>query len=259
MSKYFESYIRIAPFSHSMWRANEANLISAVPIEKPLLDIGCGFGEFGGVFFNTNVEVGIDISQRDLDIAKGKKLFDKLILADATNLPFEDGTFASCISISTLEHIKDSKKVICEAYRVLRDGGKFIFTVPTSDINNHLVGAKLFNKLGLQQLADKYTRMYHKVFMHETIEEKNTWIQWVKDAGFKEITTADTMSAEHVRIFELFLLPAFPSQILRKLTGNRHIINFPLRTELLTKLYKSLNERNEIKMNSSNILIVASR
>jgi len=259
MNKYFESYIKIAPFSHSLWRTSEADAISTIEIKKPMLDIGCGFGEFGGVFYESSVEIGVDISEKDLEIAKSKNIYEKLIQADAVNLPFENNYFASCISISTIEHIKLAEKVIKEVYRVLKKDGQFIFTVPTLEINNSLFGAKILNKLCLKRLAQGYINTYHKVFKHETIVEKETWLKWLKDAGFKNLNVINTLSTEHIMFFELFLLTAWPSQILRNLTGKRHVIETGLRTKTLAKLNDLLNKRNKDKLNSSNILVVATK
>ena len=259
MSKYFERYIKVAPFSHSMWRANEANLVSSVEIKKPLIDLGCGFGEFGGVFYDYQVEVGVDISPKDLELARGKEIYSKVVWASAAELPFENDFFATSISISTLEHIKNPKKVLEEVYRVLKEGGKFIYTVPTSTLNKNLIGQKIFKILGFPRLAEIYIRAYHKVFSHETIVDKSAWLEWTKESGFKHIEVVNTMSPEHVRFFELFLLTAAPSQILRWVSGKRHVLNFATRTKVLTKLYNFLNSRNKNSFDSSNILVVATK
>lgn len=70
---YFEKYLRVAPFSHALWRSREAIFVKKVKFKKPLLDIGCGFGEFAGVFFQSKVEIGIDISLKDLIEAAKKR------------------------------------------------------------------------------------------------------------------------------------------------------------------------------------------
>ena len=120
MTGYFGEYLKVAPFSHALWRATEAEIISDLEITKPVLDIGCGFGEFGGIFYKTCVEIGLDKSQKDLDIAKNKGVYEKLVFADAVELPLENNTFSTCVSISTLEHINGADKVIKEVHRVLK-------------------------------------------------------------------------------------------------------------------------------------------
>lgn len=258
MSKYFDEYLRVAPFSHALWRASEAEAISNIKIERPILDIGCGFGEFGGIFFDSTVDIGLDKSERDFDIAKKRGIYEKVILADATKLPIEDDSINTCISISTLEHIKNPNKVIEEAYRVLKPKGKLIITVPTLEINNNLIGCKIFKKIGLNFLSNTYIKIYHKVFKHETIVPKDKWIDWISKAGFNDISVKNTLSKEHVAIFEMFLISGSISQIMRNIFGKRMIVNFKARTRFMTFLYNKINNK-ERDHDSSNIVIVASK
>jgi ubiquinone/menaquinone biosynthesis C-methylase UbiE len=46
------------------------------------------------------------------------------------NLPVRDESFDACICSETLEHLPDDKKAVSEIYRVLKPGGRLIFTVP---------------------------------------------------------------------------------------------------------------------------------
>lgn len=52
------------------------------------------------------------------------------IICDGKNLPFRNETFDNVIIISVLEHEKDYIKIIDEAYRVLKKGGKCFVSVP---------------------------------------------------------------------------------------------------------------------------------
>ncbi|UCH72250.1 MAG: hypothetical protein JSW62_01510, partial [Thermoplasmatales archaeon] len=63
---YFKEYLKIAPLSHALWRAKEAKSLENIKLKEPILDLGCGFGEFAGVFFEGMIEIGIDVSQDDL-------------------------------------------------------------------------------------------------------------------------------------------------------------------------------------------------
>ncbi len=85
---YFHKYLKVSPFALALWRAFEAQRISdamglnnSLIFKRPMLDLGCGFGEFAGVFFDRQVEVGIDIDLDDLirakKINKHKKLLEK--------------------------------------------------------------------------------------------------------------------------------------------------------------------------------------
>ncbi|MBU2632814.1 class I SAM-dependent methyltransferase, partial [Patescibacteria group bacterium] len=127
--KYFRRFLKITPLSVAIWRAVEAGHLSKYKLNTPVLDIGCGFGEFAKGFTDGKIDVGIDINARDLKAALKTKKYKKLILADARKLPFLDNTFNSIISISTFEHIKNPEKVFKECLRVLKPGGLLITTI----------------------------------------------------------------------------------------------------------------------------------
>ena len=50
----------------------------------------------------------------------------ELVEGDATNMPFEDGTFDGLASVQTLEYIADVDAALAEARRVLKRSGKAV-------------------------------------------------------------------------------------------------------------------------------------
>jgi len=53
------------------------------------------------------------------------------VVGDITKpLPFRDGSFDAVVSLNTFEHIFDFNVPVSEAFRVLKKGGKFIFSTP---------------------------------------------------------------------------------------------------------------------------------
>lgn len=269
MSSYFIKYLKIAPFSLALWRGKEAEVVaetyaSVAPqlskrsqFRKPTLDIGCGFGEFGGVFFDSQVEVGVDISVQDLALAKESKKYKKLLCVDARKLPFKANTFATILSISVLEHIPKTELAIAEAYRVLKPGGLFIFTVPTTTFYGQLFYVRLLNSLKLRRLADYYVEQLNKAFKHISMYSPQKWQQIIKKTGFTIVTVKPTVSPLQVAIFDLFLLTAFPSQLCRWLFGTRCIWGLGWKLPFLLRVYKWLDTHGKPEM--GNILIIAKK
>lgn len=248
MTDYFRKYLEVAPLALAIWRSLEANAVSKWRLRRPILDIGCGFGEFGGVFFDSFIEVGIDISASDLALAAQKRKYKKLTLADARNLPFKSSSFRSIISISSLEHIKGVEKVFFEAYRVLEPGSLFIFTVHTTTLN----------KLLFMPFARNFwMRQYHKLFKHEINTTKEEWLKMAKNAGFKIINCQGIISKLQLMLFELALPTAVPSQIFRKLFKKRMFFTLPIRTEIVYHLFKWV--LNDSKMTNANIIVVVQK
>jgi SAM-dependent methyltransferase len=51
-------------------------------------------------------------------------------VADMRNLPFDDRSFASVLSVQSIEHVPDPKRVAAEAARVLEPEGVAVFVTP---------------------------------------------------------------------------------------------------------------------------------
>lgn len=254
---YFRKYLKVAPLSHSLWRSLEAYAISKIDLKSPVLDIGCGFGEFAGVFFDNMIEIGVDIDQKDLALAGQKKRYKSLIFADARNLPFEDKSFNSIISISTLEHIEGVEKVFKEAYRVLKDGGIFVFTVPTSRLNKTLVIPFFFEKLRLLFLKKIYVALFHFSFKHKTIVSKSRWLKWAKEEGFKINTYEGTISKKQIILFEFGLPLALPTQLFRLIFNKRLPISPDFRVSVLYKIFNNI--LRDVNLTEANIIVVCQK
>lgn len=53
---------------------------------------------------------------------------------DVQNLSFDDASFDLCTSTEVFEHVPDDRAGFREIHRVLTPGGRFLFTVPLSDV-----------------------------------------------------------------------------------------------------------------------------
>jgi len=105
----------------------EKNLV--IPEGGKVLDIGCGTGAFGYAFKIRGYDVqGIDIAKKMVKHAKRKEL-----LCEHGNilegLRFTDNSFDLIVSNMVIQDLANFEKAFQEMYRLLVDGGCFIFSI----------------------------------------------------------------------------------------------------------------------------------
>lgn len=89
-----------------------------------VLDLGCGTGH-SWTELAPRETVGVDLEASAL---AGQER--ETHRADMRALPFAAGTFASVVSIQSIEHVPDPERVLGEVVRVLEPRGRVIFVTP---------------------------------------------------------------------------------------------------------------------------------
>ncbi len=162
----------------------EAEVIGALELAPPVLDIGCGNGLFASFCFKEKIDCGLDYDRNAIEEAKERDVYERLEVADARSLPFKDETFQTIVSICAVEHIPQLEKVLLNIRRVLKNGGQFIFTVPSEGFGDFLFGSTLLRTFGLKRLADKYGDKKNKKSGHLHIHSPSIWRKLLKNIGF---------------------------------------------------------------------------
>jgi SAM-dependent methyltransferase len=94
-----------------------------------LLDVGCGPGHFCDAATAKGLEViGADYSKAMVEIASNNFPHIKFHQEDAESLSFENNTFDVVTLNYILLHVADQEKTLLEAKRVLKPGGKVIYS-----------------------------------------------------------------------------------------------------------------------------------
>jgi SAM-dependent methyltransferase len=243
--RYLQAYLHIAPLSLALWRAAEAGAVASVSLPRPLLDLGCGFGEFGSVFFREPTDVGLDIKRVDLRIARERGPYRHLVQADGRRLPFRDAAFASVLSVSVLEHVDEVQQVIAEVWRVLRPGGVFVFTTPSPKMGEMLFYPRFLTALGLGPLARWYGNLVDRFLHHVSLKPLEEWSAVLERSGFRVRQARQTVSPKLTMAFDLALPGALPSQIGRFLGRSRWVWRPPGVIWLWGRLLGSLVEEDK--------------
>ncbi len=94
-----------------------------------VLDVGCGQSPYRFLLDDKRTHYfGIDIT----DAYKFDYENSETIPFDGESIPFRDGEFDAVICTEVLEHVPHFQGLVNEIYRVMKDGGKAIVTVPWS-------------------------------------------------------------------------------------------------------------------------------
>lgn len=163
-------------FSNEFWfapqdaflRTADALIWKKQKFVYPVLDIGCGDARISKLLFKgrKKMDVGLDINEKEIKNAEKSGFYKKVVCADAAKMPFKDNSFWTVVSNSTFEHIEEDIKGVEEVSRVLKKGGKFLFTVPT----------KKLEKAALGYLKDKEKlNAYNKRVSHRHYRSLKEW------------------------------------------------------------------------------------
>jgi SAM-dependent methyltransferase len=115
----------VVGYFYAMYRAEVLARVAGVA-GRDILEIGCGEGM---MFDGTDVQpVQMDVSFTRAQRAVGK--CRTLLCADGYHLPFAAGSFDVVLLIAVLEHTSEPWRILAEARRVLRPGGRAIMVVP---------------------------------------------------------------------------------------------------------------------------------
>ena len=208
------------PAFRALIRSIEHRLIVELgPLPRPLLDIGCGDGHFAQETIKT-AEVGIDIAHASLVEAKGRGVYGHLDVASAWNIPYRSASFATVLANCAVEHMPNLEGVFSEVARVLRPGGKFVFSVPTDQLNKNLLVAATLDRAGAKGQAMRYREWFRTMQVHYHMYTPDEWQHRIEAHGLKVTLRRGYVSPQATRYLELGHFYGVPNLISRKVTGN---------------------------------------
>ncbi len=177
--------LKSLPYFRALLRSVEASYYQDLDLPEPVLDLGSGDGHFASVAFDFKIDVGLDPWWEPLvESQRYPQSYDGLVQADGAEMPFLDGTFASALSNSVLEHIPHIDEVLAETARVLAPGAPFVFCCPNQGYYQQLSGPALLRSLGLNGLSQKYGDWFMRMSRTEHADSVEVWQERLEQAGF---------------------------------------------------------------------------
>ncbi len=211
------------PAFRALLRAVEARFYAHLPLDRPVLDLGCGDGHFASLAFDLDLngllDAGFDPWWGPLTEAQRRGAYRVLVQAEGARMPYPDGYFATVVSNSVLEHILHVQPVLRETSRVLRPGGRFYFCVPGPDFVPFLSIGRALDRLGLRQLGDLYRRSFNRVSRHYHCDDAGVWKRRLEAVGLRVMRWWPYFSRRATAALEWGHYLGLPSLMCKKLTG----------------------------------------
>ena len=199
--------------------------IRKLPLEHPILDLGCGDGHFASVSFTNPINVGLDPWIGPIHNAAQSGSYDIVIRANGERIPYNDNSFRSVISNSVLEHIQDIDPVIKEVSRVLKSGGRFVFCVPNHQFLENLSISSYLERIRLFRFAELYRGFFNKISRHYHCDDPTTWEKRLSENGFRLEKYWHYFSPDAFHVLEWGHYFGLPSLILHFLSGKWIVVS----------------------------------
>jgi cyclopropane fatty-acyl-phospholipid synthase-like methyltransferase len=147
-----------------------------------LLDVGCGTGApaaravqaVGCRVAGITISRAQAVRARDLERSDGLRGRLAFLMSEALALPFRDGSFHGAWALESIFHMGDRLAVLREIARVLRPGGRLVFT-----------------DLVEVQLLDRRQRGIVRALQIASLARRDEYRGWFEDAGFEGLEIED--------------------------------------------------------------------
>lgn len=134
-----DEWKRIYDLSWEHWSQSDLSesdikrILSKLPEEGKILDVGCGDGFLLSQIHNGVRELyGVDLSERALALARQRIGYSvQLSQASIDQIPYTDDFFDVVVCTHTLEHVKDLTKAVSELKRVAKK--RLLVLVPSQE------------------------------------------------------------------------------------------------------------------------------
>jgi 2-methoxy-6-polyprenyl-1,4-benzoquinol methylase len=199
---------------HRLWKNHFIHVLQP-SADTHLLDVAGGTGDIafrfldaarnasnGSDLYEANVTV-LDVNQSMLDVGKQRALNAgyletecRWVCANAESLPFEDNSFDAYTIAFGIRNCTHIDRVLAEAFRVLKPGGRFM-CLEFSHVQNPVIGAAYHSfsfdvipVIGQMVAGDRDSYQY----LVESIRKfpaQAVFGQMIRDAGFKRVEWED--------------------------------------------------------------------
>jgi SAM-dependent methyltransferase len=222
-------------------------MYQTIPLQRPVLDLGCGDGHFASITFREPLDVGLDSWTGPVKLAAKSGAYSLVVRGNGGEMPFPDGAFNTIVSNSVLEHIPNVEKVLAEANRVLKTGSAFIFCVPNQNFLPNLSIARRLDQIHCRGLAARYRRFFNRISRHYHCDTAEVWRNRLEIHGFALEKSWNYFSPRALAVLEWGHYFGLPNLISHLLFGRWNLFpyhwNFALIRRILLPYYEEATDQ----------------
>ncbi len=196
-----------------LWTIHEN--LKNLELNQPSLDLGCGDGKIAKLLFDKNFTYGVDNGEaRDVEEVIKKGIYQKVFLESAEKMSLSNNSVEFVFSNCVIEHIPNANAVLTEVARILKPGGKFVFTVPSHRFSDFLYLTEKFASWGLGFLSQFYKYRRNKMLHQFHCYSAQDWKRKLGQHGLKMIKFQYYMPREALMLWDKMALEIFFRKIL---------------------------------------------
>ena len=173
-----------------LWRATEFIMLRDLTFQGPVLDYGCGNGEVARSVLRSHWPIdGLELVGAEARVASASDTYRFVMQGSGVQAPVMSDVYGTVYSHSVFEHIPDDLAAIREVARVLRPGGRFVFTVP----------APAFASRIMCEHGEKTLEMVNRRLGHYHYRSIDEWEECLDNVGLDVVMARGHLPAETQR------------------------------------------------------------
>lgn len=185
--------------------------------KQPSLDLGSGDGKIAKILFDGQFTYGVDNGEaNDYKESIKHKIYKKVLLESAEHMSLPKNSVNFIFSNSVIEHIPDNEAVLSEVSRILKQGGKFVFTSPSDQFRKNLFVSMVFNQMKLGFLSSLYSVKRNQMLNHYHLYSYATWKKKLRKYNLFITKHAYYIPRETLLLWDKMALQCIATKIITK-------------------------------------------
>jgi len=185
----------------------EVALLANCDFKYPSLEIAVGDGYLSSLIFkdkNQKLAIGNDMIYETILSAKKYGHIERFAIFEAQEIPLPDNCLETVLMLNLMHHLPSRKRAMGEAARVLKPGGKFIFTDNLYGWVQYTFDSRILRFFHLDFIAKKIENFKLNLFAQKLLISPAYWEEAVKGTQMEVVANQPFVSRRAMTIGSIF-------------------------------------------------------